>query len=119
MEQTLAQKAKDEFSKIKSDNEKILNDAKKERDFIISDAKKTGREIIEDAKNGAKLESEKIIKNARDSITKEKDLILKDLKSQVVDLSVQIASKIIKKELNEKQEQDNYTQKLIDEIEIK
>tara|TARA_B100001029_G_C14914985_1_gene368664 strand:- start:218 stop:718 length:501 start_codon:yes stop_codon:yes gene_type:complete len=114
-----AQKAKDEFSKIKSDNEKILNDAKKERDFIISDAKKTGREIIEDAKNGAKLESEKIIKNARDSITKEKDLILKDLKSQVVDLSVQIASKIIKKELNEKQEQDNYTQKLIDEIEIK
>ena len=57
-----AQKAKDEFSKIKSDNEKILNEAKKERDFIISDAKKTGREIVEDAKNAAKIESEKITK---------------------------------------------------------
>ena len=54
-----AQKAKDEFSKIKSDNERILNDAKKERDFIISDAKKTGREIVDDAKNVAKIESEK------------------------------------------------------------
>ena len=70
-----AQKAKDEFSKIKADNEKILSDAKKERDLIISDAKKTGREIIEDAKNVSKLESEKIIENARESIIQEKDLI--------------------------------------------
>ena len=70
-------------------------------------------------KNLAKLESEKIIENARESITQEKDLILKDLKSQVVDLSVEIASKILKKELNEKQKQVDYTQKLIDEIEIK
>ena len=114
-----AQKAKDEFSKIKADNEKILSDAKKERDFIISDAKKTGREIIEDAKNVSKLESEKIIENARESIIQEKDLILKDLKSQVVDISVEIASKILQKELNEKQKQEEYTQKLIDQIEIK
>ena len=114
-----AQKAKDEFSKIKADNEKILSNAKKERDFIISDAKKTGREIIEDSKNLAKLESEKIIENARESIIKEKDLILKDLKSQVVDISVEIASKILQKELNEKQKQEDYTQKLIDQIEIK
>ena len=106
-----AQKAKDEFSKIKADNEKILSDAKKERDFIISNAKKTGREIIEDAKNVSKLESEKIIENARESITQEKDLILKDLKYQVVDLSVEIASKILKKELNEKEKQVEYTQK--------
>jgi len=114
-----AQKAKDEFSKIKADNDKILSNAKKERDFIISDAKKTGREIIEDSKNLAKLESEKIIENARESIIQEKDLILKDLKSQVVDISVEIASKILQKELNEKQKQDDYTQKLIDQIEIK
>ena len=114
-----AQKAKDEFSKIKADNEKILSSAKKERDFIISDAKKTGREIIEDSKNAAKLESEKIIENARESIIQEKDLILKDLKSQVVDISVEIASKILQKELNEKQKQEDYTQKLIDQIEIK
>ena len=114
-----AQKAKDEFSKIKSDNEKILSNAKKERDVIISDAKKTGREIIENSKNVAKLESEKIIENARESIIQEKDLILKDLKSQVVDISVEIASKILQKELNEKQKQDDYTQKLIDQIEIK
>ena len=114
-----AQKAKDEFSKIKADNDKILSNAKKERDFIISDAKKTGREIIEDSKNLAKLESEKIIENARESIIQEKDLILKDIKSQVVDISVEIASKILQKELNEKQKQDDYTQKLIDQIEIK
>ena len=114
-----AQKAKDEFSKIKADNEKILSNAKKERDFIISDAKKTGREIIEDSKSVAKSESEKIIENARESIAQEKDLILKDLKSQVVDLSVEIASKILKKELNDIQKQEEYTQKLIDEIEIK
>ncbi len=114
-----AQKAKDEFSKIKADNDKIISDAKKERDSIISDAKKTGREIIEESKNSAKLESEKIIENAKESIRTEKDLILKDLKSQVVDLSIEIASKILKKELNEKQNQDNYIQKLIDEIEIK
>ena len=114
-----AQKAKDEFSKIRADNEKILRKAQKERDFIISDAKKTGREIIEDSKNVAKIESEKIIENARESIIQEKDLILKDLKSQVVDISVEIASKILQKELNEKQKQEEYTQKLIDQIEIK
>ena len=114
-----AQKAKDEFSKIKSDNERILNDAKKERDFIISDAKKTGREIVDDAKNVAKIESEKIIQNAKESIVKEKDLILKELKSQVVDLSIEIDSKILKKELNEKQNHEDFAQKLIDEIKIK
>ena len=114
-----AQKAKDEFSKIKSDNEKILIDAKKERDLIISDAKKAGREIIEDAKSAAKTESEKILQNAKDSIKKEKNLVLSDLKSQVVDLSLDIASKILKEELNESKKQDDYTKKLIDEIEIK
>ena len=114
-----AQKAKDEFSKINSDNEKILNEAKKERDFIILDAKKTGREIVEDAKNVAKLESEKIIQNAKESIIKEKDSILKDLKSQVVDISVEIASKILKKELDENQKHEDYIQKLIDEVKIK
>jgi F-type H+-transporting ATPase subunit b len=114
-----AQKAKDEFSKIKADNEKILNEARKERDFIISDAKKSGRLIMEDAKNAAKVESEKIIENARESMTNEKKLILKDLKSQVIDLSVDIASKILKKELNKKERQDDFTKKLIDEIEIK
>ena len=41
-----AQRAKDEFSKIKSDNEKILNDAKKERDFLISDAKKRVEKLL-------------------------------------------------------------------------
>ena len=45
-----AQKAKDEFSKIKSDNEKILNEAKKERDFIISDAKKTVEKLLKTQK---------------------------------------------------------------------
>ena len=114
-----AQKAKEEFSKIKADNDRILSDAKKERDSIISDAKKTGREIIEESKNSAKIESEKIIENAKESIRMEKDLILKDLKFQLVDLSVGIASKILKKELNEKQKQDDYVQKLIDEIELK
>ena len=75
--------------------------------MIISDAKKTGREIIEDAKNNAMLESEKIIENARESITKEKDLILKDLKNQVVDYLLKL-QKILKKEFNEKQKQDDY-----------
>ncbi len=44
---------------------------------------------------------------------------MKDLKFQVVDLSVEIASKILKKELDEEQKQNDFTQKLIDEIEIK
>ncbi len=80
--------------------------------------KKTKEELIDNAKEEAKLEAHKIINQANLSIENEKKLAIKELKNQVSLISMQIAEKVIKKELDNTNKQEEFLNKLIDETNI-
>lgn len=113
-----AKKAKDELAKIEFGNEKISALAKIERENILKEAKEIKNNIIEEAKNEAKVEARKIMEEARKSIEKEKIDAINEIKNQITELSVIIAQKILKSELENKEKQKQLINKLIDDIDL-
>jgi len=113
-----AEEAKKEVAGLKADNEKIIAEARKEKDVILKEAKEMKDKIISEAKEKANLEAQKSIDHARQQIQAEKVSAINDIKKQVAELSVMIAEKVIKKELDKKGEQEKMVDGLIDDIKL-
>ena len=95
-----AQLAKEEMAQLKSDNERIIREAKAERDAILKEAREIKEKIVSDAKDIAKVEGDKMIAQARQSIVAEKSAAVAEIKNQIGSLSVQIAESSLKQKLD-------------------
>jgi F-type H+-transporting ATPase subunit b len=95
-----AEKARLEMSQLRSDNEKLLNEARQERDRILREAREVSAKMREEAQAEARRTGEKIIEDARAAINVEKQAALKDVKVQVAMFSLEIAEKLMKKNLS-------------------
>ena len=100
-----AEKAKREMESLNADNEKILLEARKERDTMLKQARDTKNKIINEAKDQANVEAEKILSLAKEQITNEKMKAITELKNSVADLSIDMATMVIKSELKDKNKQ--------------
>ena len=113
-----AEKAKEEMAKLQADNKKILSEAKAERDAMMKEAKQLKDQLIADAKEQASEEARKLVANAREAIQAEKKAAINDLKVQVANLSLDIAEKILKKELEDSKAQKKLINTLINEADL-
>jgi F-type H+-transporting ATPase subunit b len=113
-----ANEAKKEMLQLKAGNEQLLRDAKDERDALMRDARKVKEAILEEARQKAGEESARIIENARENIQFEKMAAINDLKNQIASISIEIAEKLIGKELENKKSQQELTEKLLKEVKI-
>ena len=100
-----AENAKKEMENLTADNERILKEARAEREMMIKEARDLKTKMISDAKEDAKATTDKMIIQAQEAIENEKKSAMADLKSQVASLSVEIAEKVIKDELSNKDKQ--------------
>lgn len=107
-----AENAKKEMAGLKAENEQIMKEARAERDKIVREALEMKDKIIEESKETAKAEADKILAQARKLIDDEKRAAMNELKDQVASLSIEIAEKILTKELSDKKKQAE----LIDDI---
>ena len=96
-----ADKAKNEMLALNTDNELILTEAKKERDTLLKEGREIKDTIIAEAKDKAKIDAEKILTTAKEQIINEKMKAITELKNQVANLSIEIAEKILKSELQD------------------
>ena len=71
--------------------------------------------LIEDAKNQARSEADKLIADARQSILNEKEQALKEVRNQVALLSVSIAGKLLRKDLEGDAAQMELVNKMLDD----
>lgn len=94
-----AEKARLEMSQLKADNEKLLNEAREERDRILREAREIAVKMREDAQADARKASDKIVEDARAAINIEKQAALREVKTQVAMFSLEIAEKLMKKNL--------------------
>lgn len=111
-----ADRAKEEMKKLKSDNEELLKLAKEERDEILKAARQVKEKIIEEAKVRAVTEADRIVESAKENIHFEKMAALTDLKNQLATLSIEIAEKVLKEELADKEKQQKLVNRLIDDV---
>jgi F-type H+-transporting ATPase subunit b len=113
-----AEKAREEMAKLKSSNEKILNEAKAERDQLLKEARELKESMITEAKTLAKQEGEKMLTAARENIQNEKNAAVAEIRNQVASLSIDIAEKILKKEFADAEKQKMVNSDLMKEIKL-
>ncbi|SFP64044.1 F0F1 ATP synthase subunit B [Parafilimonas terrae] len=113
-----AENIKAEMSKMKSENEALLVQAREERAGMLKDAKNTADKMVADAKEKAKAEYDKILADAQAAINQQKNAVLTDLKNQVGSLVIEVAEKVLRQELNDKTKQENYIKQLTDEVKL-
>ena len=113
-----AEKAKEEMVNLKADNEKILNEAKLQRESLLKEAREIKSKIIADAESEATEKANKLVETAKIAIENEKSAAMKELQNTVVDLSLNIAEKLISKELNNKEKQLENIQVILDKTKL-
>ena len=113
-----AKKAKEEMIALKSDNERLLNEARAERDMMLKEARDTKDAIIAEAKGKAQAEANKIMASAREAINNEKMAAITELKNQVAKMSIEIAEKILRHELSNDEKQKALMDNLIKDISL-
>ena len=111
-----AEKAKEDMVRLKFSNEALLQEAKNDRDAILAEARKIKESIIEESKLKAGEEANRIVQGARESIQNEKMAAMTELKNQLAELSLEVAKKILKKELSDPKKQEEYIKELIKEV---
>ncbi|MCB0656866.1 MAG: F0F1 ATP synthase subunit B [Saprospiraceae bacterium] len=111
-----AKNAREEMSNLHAENERLLIEAREERAKILKEAKDVKNEIIAEARESAKVESSRIISNALAEIESQKKAALLEVKNQVGAMAIDIAEKVIRKQLEQDKEQTAYVESLIKEI---
>lgn len=113
-----AEKVKMEMAQLKSDNESLLAQAREERAQMIKDAKETSTKMVNDAKDKAKAEYDRILAEAQVAILQQKNAALVDVKNQVGNLVIEVSEKVLRRELANKGEQENYIKQLAEAVKL-
>ncbi|MGV8092891.1 MAG: F0F1 ATP synthase subunit B [Mangrovibacterium sp.] len=114
-----AENARKEMENLKAGNEKIMAEARKAKEGILNEAKEIKDKMLAEAKAQAFGEGQKMIESARAQINAEKEAAISEMKKQMAELSVEIAEKIIQKELKNKAEQEVLVNNLLKDIKLK
>lgn len=113
-----AENAKKEMLNLQSDNQRILQEARAERDSLLKDAREIKEKIIADAKEEAQTQGLRMIEQAKIAIESEKNAAMADLKLQFSTLSVEIAEKLLKDELSNKDSQIKLVEKMLGDAKL-
>jgi F-type H+-transporting ATPase subunit b len=113
-----AEKAKVEMENLNADNERILAEARMERDGILKEAREIKNNIVNEAKEKAKKEADKILTSSKEQIINEKMKALTELKNTVAEMSIEIAEKVLKSELSNKEKQEELVTNALKETEL-
>ncbi|MET4108454.1 F0F1 ATP synthase subunit B [Hymenobacter sp. UYP22] len=114
----MADQAKLEMQELKAGNEKLLAEARMERDRILKEATDVSNQLIEQAKNKATEEGSRMILQAREAIQNEKNSALAEVKNTAAKLSIDIAERILRRELADQPAQQQLVDSYLQEVKL-
>ncbi len=110
-----AQEANDALAGIEAAKAKALAEQQAEQVRIINESQELRKQLIEEARNEARAEAEKMVADARLKIQKEQEEAMSQMKAEVISLSVDIAEKLLQRELADKDAQSRYVEAILKE----
>ncbi len=114
-----AEAARTEMESLQSDNQRILKEARAEKEAMLKEARSTRAELINTAKEEAQAEADKILTQAQEAIQNEKRAAINELREQVGSIAMDIAGKVLQKELENKDKQVQLIDQLIQDSDLK
>lgn len=112
-----ADEANKRLENMKQESEAILNETRANQSMLIKKTLKEGDEIIQQAKEKASIEADRQLTEATRQIEAQKQKAIHEIRSQVAMLSIDIAEKILRRELDHPETQQALISKLLDEVE--
>lgn len=113
-----AEKVRAEMAELKSENEILLAEAREERALMMREAKEIRDKIIAEAKERAREETNKIVSDAQSTINQQKMAAIVDLKNQVGKLVLEVSERVLRRELSDREAQEEYIKELSDKVEL-
>jgi ATP synthase F0, B subunit len=114
-----AQNAKEQLDRAKEDANKYIVEAQKQQAEILREAAKMKTQIIEEAKDAASVEAKKVIDAAKLSIEQSRKEAELQIKNEVSAFALQIAEKMVRKQMADDKAQTELVDKLLNEVETK
>ena len=113
-----AERIRAEMAQLKSENEVLLAKAREERALMLKEARDTKDKIINEAKEQAKIEAGKIITDAQTAIEIQKMAAITEVKNQIGNLVIDVSEKILRRQLENKPDQEKYISQLTEEVKL-
>ena len=111
-----AREAEERLRNLSSEQDVLIKNARKEQARILREAAASRDAIIEQAKVQARDEASKILDQARTQIAAEKESALRDVRKEVAALSVAVAEKVLRKDLEPEASRDELLSRLVEEV---
>ncbi|MDR3218643.1 MAG: F0F1 ATP synthase subunit B [Dysgonamonadaceae bacterium] len=110
-----AKAANERLAGIKEEGNRILNKTREEEIRMLKEANDLRLKIIAEAKEQASVEAGKLVAEAKLAIQKEKEIAIHDIHNRIATLSIDIAEKVLRRNLDNQPAQRELVEKLIEE----
>ena len=114
-----AHEAQERLANIEKEGESILQEAREKQAQILKEAAQTRDAIVEQAQEKARAEGARLMDEAKTAIEQEKKAAIADIRAQVAALSVDIAEKVLRKNLKDDKSQMDLIDRMLDEVSAK
>ncbi len=113
-----AERVKKEMSQLQAENEKIMQQAREERSVMLKEAKEQADMIVSKAKDSTKAITDKMVGEATQQIQQQKMAALTEVKNEIGKLAVEVAEKVLRKQLATADAQNDYAKLLAEDIKM-
>jgi F-type H+-transporting ATPase subunit b len=110
-----AQKARQEFEQLKSQNDDLLKSAREERQVMLLEAKKDADSFRSAEMAKAKEDATRLLEQAKSEIENQKRAAINEVKKEVGAISIGIAEKLVREKLTDSASQQSLVTKLVNE----
>ncbi len=112
-----AQNAKTQLDNARQESEKYIAEARRQQAEMLREADKMKNQIIEEAREAAQKEAQKVMDAAKVSIEQERKEAEKQFRNEVSSFALDIATKVVRNDLDNEKAQSRLVEKLLDEME--
>jgi F-type H+-transporting ATPase subunit b len=113
-----ARTAEQAIAHLKEEQERIITETRTEQNRLMQEAAAERDRMIAQAQDQARAEAQKIMEDAMERISQEKEAAMKELRNEVAKMSISIAEKVVRKDLASDAAQKDLVDKLLDEITV-
>jgi F-type H+-transporting ATPase subunit b len=111
-----AHDANERLANIQKEGESILQEAREKQAQILKEAAETRDAIVEKAQEKARAEGARLLDDAKAAIEQEKKAAIADIRKQVATLSVEIAEKVLRQNLQSDKAQMDLIDRMLDDV---
>lgn len=113
-----AHEANEKLAHIQQEGESMLQEAREKQAALLKEATATRDAIVAKAQDQAKDEGARLLSDAKAQIEQEKQQAIREIRTQVAELSVKIAEKIVRERLATDNKQMDLIDKLLADVAV-